>query len=55
MYQDAITGLVEMPWECHLWFAPITPPVGFGEMLKPIQLPVPTILTGFRAAPKPRH
>lgn len=33
--------------QCDLWFPPITLPVGFGQVRKPAQLPVLTMVTGY--------
>ena len=33
--------------QCDLWFPPITLPVGFGQVRKPTQLPVLTMVTGY--------
>ncbi len=33
--------------QCDLWFPPIMLPVGFGQVRKPTQLPVLTIVTGY--------
>src|SRR6266516_1336064 len=33
--------------QCDLWFPPITVPVGFGQVRKPTQLPVLTMITGY--------
>ena len=33
--------------QCDLWFAPIQLPVGFGQVRKPTQLPVLTMVTGY--------
>jgi transposase len=33
--------------QCDLWFPPITLPVGFGQIRKPTQLPVLTMVTGY--------
>lgn len=33
--------------QCDLWFPPITLPVGFGQVRKPAQLPVLTMITGY--------
>lgn len=33
--------------QCDLWFPPITLPVGFGQVRRPAQLPVLTMVTGY--------
>jgi transposase len=33
--------------QCDLWFPPISLPVGFGQVRKPAQLPVLTMITGY--------
>jgi transposase len=33
--------------QCDLWFPPIQLPVGFGQLRKPTQLPVLTMVTGY--------
>jgi len=33
--------------QCDLWFPPITLPVGFGQVRRPTQLPVLTMVTGY--------
>src|SRR5215203_2538990 len=33
--------------QCDLWFPPITLPVGFGQVRKPTQLPVLTMVLGY--------
>jgi transposase len=33
--------------QCDLWFPPIELPVGFGQIRKPVQLPVLTMVTGY--------
>jgi transposase len=33
--------------QCDLWFPPITVPVGFGQVRRPAQLPVLTMVTGY--------
>jgi transposase len=33
--------------QCDLWFPPITLPVGFGQIRRPAQLPVLTMVTGY--------
>jgi transposase len=33
--------------QCDLWFPPVTVPVGFGQVRKPAQLPVLTMVTGY--------
>jgi transposase len=33
--------------QCDLWFPPVTVPVGFGQVRKPTQLPVLTMVTGY--------
>jgi transposase len=33
--------------QCDFWFPPITLPVGFGQVRKPMQLPVLTMVTGY--------
>lgn len=33
--------------QCDLWFPPVTLPVGFGQVRKPTQLPVLTMVTGY--------
>jgi hypothetical protein len=33
--------------QCDLWFPPITLPVGFGQIRRPTQLPVLTMVTGY--------
>ena len=33
--------------QCDLWFPPMTLPVGFGQVRKPTQLPVLTMVTGY--------
>jgi len=33
--------------QCDLWFPPITLPVGFGQVRRPAQLPVLTMMTGY--------
>jgi transposase len=33
--------------QCDLWFPPITLPVGYGQVRKPTQLPVLTMVTGY--------
>src|SRR4029079_8024108 len=33
--------------QCDLWFPPINVPVGFGQVRKPTQLPVLTMVTGY--------
>ncbi len=33
--------------QCDLWFPPVTLPVGFGQIRKPTQLPVLTMVTGY--------
>jgi transposase len=33
--------------QCDLWFPPVTLPVGFGQVRKPAQLPVLTMITGY--------
>src|SRR5215472_8274413 len=33
--------------QCDLWFPPITLPVGFGQVRRPVQLPVLTMITGY--------
>jgi transposase len=33
--------------QCELWFPPITLPVGFGQIRRPTQLPVLTMVTGY--------
>ena len=33
--------------QCDLWFAPVSVPVGFGQVRKPTQLPVLTMVTGY--------
>ncbi len=33
--------------QCDLWFPPIEPPVGFGQVRRPVQLPVLTMATGY--------
>jgi transposase len=33
--------------QCDLWFPPVTIPVGFGQVRRPTQLPVLTMITGY--------
>ena len=33
--------------QCDLWFPPIQLPVGFGQVRRPVQLPVLTMVTGY--------
>jgi transposase len=33
--------------QCDLWFPPVTMPVGFGQVRKPTQLPVLTMVSGY--------
>ena len=33
--------------QCDLWFPPVSVPVGFGQVRKPTQLPVLTMVTGY--------
>ena len=33
--------------QCDLWFPPVTLPVGFGQVRRPTQLPVLTMITGY--------
>ena len=33
--------------QCDLWFPPVSIPVGFGQVRKPVQLPVLTMVTGY--------
>jgi transposase len=36
--------------QCDLWFPPIELPVGFGQVRKPAQLPVLTMVSGIRGS-----
>ena len=33
--------------QCDFWFPPVTVPVGFGQVRRPTQLPVLTMVTGY--------
>jgi transposase len=33
--------------QCDLWFPPVSVPVGFGQVRRPVQLPVLTMVTGY--------